>query len=101
MRGDQSSGVNRASEMDRHRRHSQRNMQIFVETATNPRRISVNANYSDTVRSLKAKLWDMEGLAPDRHFLVFAGELMDDDRTLRSHGVRDGHTLYIFQGTVE
>jgi hypothetical protein len=57
-------------------------MQIFVKTVSG-RTVTVRVETFETVHSLKAKIGDIENIAPDRQLLRFAGKLLDDgSRTL-------------------
>jgi len=69
-------------------------MQVFVKTLTG-KTITVDCEPDESVESLKAKIQEKEGVAPDQQRIIFGGKQLDSLKSLSDYDIDDDSTLHL------
>ena len=69
-------------------------MRIFVKTLTG-KTVTLQVDRLDTISITKVKIYELEGIPPREQRVIFAGESLENSRTLADYNVRNGSTLHL------
>ena len=72
-------------------------IKILIKTI-NQKILNLDANYSDTIKDIKIKIEEKEGILPNhRYHLIFSGKKLEDNKTLEYYNIKNEAILYLVQ----
>lgn len=79
-----------------------RRLSLVVQTSSslNSASIPLEMNECDTVSNVRELLLEKNYLPRNDYFFIHKQRIMKDNQSLRSHGVKNGDSIQVFQGTV-
>ena len=75
-------------------------MQTFIKTLSG-KVIIVEVAASDTIKSVKLKIWEREGIPPDHQRLIYSGKLLESSNTVEECNIQSENTLHLVHSRVE
>jgi len=69
-------------------------MQIFVKALTG-KTLTFDVEPSDSIESIKDKIFDKEGVALEVQMLVFGGKRLENGKTLAEYKIEENSMLYM------
>ena len=57
--------------------------------------IILNLEDNETIKEIKNKIQDKEGIPPDQQILIFAGRQLNDERTINDYNIRNQSSIHL------
>lgn len=68
--------------------------QIFVKMLDG-KTVTLSVNMDDTIDIVKSRIYDSQGIPPDKQRLIYCGKMLHEDRTLADYNMQVNGTLHL------
>ncbi len=69
-------------------------IQIYVKTL-NGQTIGLKVDKTDTIRNVKHKIYEKEGISVNNQRLIFLANILEDERTVSDYNIQNDSTLHL------
>ncbi|XP_059629499.1 polyubiquitin-like [Cornus florida] len=70
-------------------------IKLLINIPSHKKTVEVEAKPKDTIQNIKLLIQAKEGIQADKYTLIYAGKLLEDNRTLASLEIQDESTLHL------
>jgi ubiquilin len=72
-------------------------MKVTIKTITRKEKWVLECEEGDTVLNIKQKLSSDSGIPSEDIKLIYAGQILNDSKTINQYGIKDGHSVHLVQ----